>query len=112
MLEVASKVELDRQVGQYGRVLALFSSSRCPFCQRFVKVFDTHVTKCKVDLKVHVNMDDHNSPLWDEFNVDAVPTLILFENGTIKSQLDANLGVGLTEKQFTEWIKNITPQPM
>lgn len=107
MLEVASKVELDKQVSQYGCVLSLFSSSRCSFCQRFAKIFDTHVAGCSADLVVRVIMDDHDGPLWDEYNVDAVPTLIFFENGVIKSRLDAGSGVGLTEKQFIDWLKTI-----
>jgi thioredoxin-related protein len=108
MLEVASKAELTQQVnGSAKRVLALFSSSRCPFCQRFAKIFDTHIASCPVDLIVHVNMDDFNGPLWDEYNVDAIPTLIFFENGKIKNRLDAGSGVGLTEERFTQWIKTI-----
>jgi thiol-disulfide isomerase/thioredoxin len=107
MLEVTDKVELDNQVNQVKRVLALFSSSWCPFCQKFAKIFDMYVNSCKADLFVHVRMDDYNSPLWDEYNVDAVPTLIFFEDGAIKSRLDAGSGVGLEEKQFIDWIKTI-----
>ncbi|MCL2642342.1 MAG: thioredoxin family protein [Candidatus Bathyarchaeota archaeon] len=107
MLEVTCKAELDKQVCQYGRVLALFAASKCPFCKRFIPIFDTHITLCNVDLVLRVNMDDFHGPLWDEYNIDAVPTLIFFENGTIKNRLDAGSGVGLTEKQFTEWIKTL-----
>jgi thioredoxin-related protein len=107
MLKINNKSELDKQINQFKHVLALFSSSRFTFCQKFAKVFDAHVNSCKTDLLVHVSMDDHNSPLWDEYNVDAVPTLVFFENGTIKSRLDAGSGVGLDEKQFTNWIKTI-----
>jgi len=107
MLEVNTKVELTKQVSQAKRVLALFSSSRCPFCQRFAKFFDTHVDSCNADLIVRINMDDYNSPLWDEYNVDAVPTLMFFEAGTIKSRLNAGSGVGITENQFTEWLKTV-----
>jgi thioredoxin-related protein len=107
MLEINNKAELDKQVNQVKHVVALFSSSRCPFCQKFAKIFDTHVNSCKADLLVHVSMDDYDSPLWDEYNVDAVPTLIFFEDGAIKSRLDAGSGVGLDEKQFTDWIKTI-----
>jgi len=111
-IEVSSKVELDKQVSQHERVLAFFASLHCPFCQRFAKIFDTHITKCNIDLTVHVNMDDFNSPLWDQYNVNAIPTLILFENSIIKNRLNASSGTGLTEQQFTEWIKTInTPPP-
>jgi thioredoxin 1 len=110
MLEVNNKPDLTNQVNQNKRVLALFSSSWCPFCQRFAKAFTTNVDTCKVDLVLRVNMDDYDSPLWDEYDVDAVPTLILFENGEIKCRLDAGSGSGLNEKQFTDWIKTVNNQ--
>jgi len=105
MLEVSSIVELGEQVSKHGQVLAFFSSSMCPFCQRFTKIFNTHIDSYAVGLVVRVNMDDYNSPLWDEYAVDAVPTLLFFENGSIKSRLDADSGVGLTEDKFINWIK-------
>jgi thiol-disulfide isomerase/thioredoxin len=107
MLEVDSKVELDKQVSQHRRVLTLFTASHCPYCQRFAKIFNTYVADCNVDLVVRVNMDDFNGPLWDEYNVDAVPTLMVFEEGILKSRLDAGSGVGLTENQFVDWLKSL-----
>jgi len=110
MLEVNNKADLTKQLNQNKRVLALFSSSWCPFCQRFAKAFNANVANCKVDLILKVNMDDYDSPLWDEYDVDAVPTLILFENGQIKSRLDAGSGTSLNEKQFTDWTTKINNQ--
>jgi thioredoxin-like negative regulator of GroEL len=107
MLEVNGKAELDKLISQYKRVIALFSSSWCPFCQKFTKIFDTHINHCNVNLIVRVNMDDSNGPLWDEYKIDAVPTLILFENNAIKSRLDPESHVGITENQFTDWISTI-----
>jgi thioredoxin-related protein len=107
MLEVNNKTDLTRVLSQHKRVLALFSSSRCPFCQSFAKAFNANVAKCNVDLVLRVSMDDYDSPLWDEYNVEAVPTLILFENCEVKSRLDAGSGVGLKEKQFIDWLKTV-----
>jgi thioredoxin-related protein len=107
MLEVTSKVELVKQISKHARVLALFSSSWCPYCQKFTKIFNAHVTSINVNLVIHVNMNDYASPLWNEYAVVAVPTLIFFENNTIKSRLDAVSGEGLTENCFTNWIKTI-----
>ena len=106
MLELGSIAELDKQVSRYSRVLALFSASQCPFCQRFAKTFNVYVADCSIDLVVRVIMDDFNGPLWGEYNINAVPTLMFFENGTLKSRLDAVSGVGLTENQFVDWLKN------
>jgi len=107
MLAVNNKADLTKQLNQNKQVLALFSSSWCPFCQRFANAFNSNLSKCKFDLILLVNMNDYDSPLWDEYDVNAVPTLILFEKGEIKSRLDAGSGTGLNEKQFLDWLKTV-----
>jgi thioredoxin-like negative regulator of GroEL len=107
MQEVDNKIDLTKHLSQNKRVLALFSSSWCPFCQRFTGAFNKNVGNYKFDLILCVNLDDSNSPLWEEYSVEAVPTLILFENGEIVSRLDAGLGVGLNEKQLVDWLKRV-----
>jgi thioredoxin 1 len=110
MLEVDNKADLTKHICQNKRVLALFSSTWCPYCQGFARSFDANVASYKFDLVIRVNMDDYDSLLWDEYDVEAVPTLILFENGEIKDRLDAGSGVGLRESQFKEWLKTLNLQ--
>ncbi len=110
MLEVDNKADLTKQVCQNKRVLALFSSSWCPYCQSFARSFNANIASYKFDLVLLVNMDDYDSPLWDEYDVEAVPTVLLFENGEIKDRLDAGSGVGLRESQFKEWLKTVNTQ--
>ncbi len=107
MLEVDNKADLTKKLAENKKVLALFFSSWCPYCQGFIDVFNTNIVNYKFDLVLRVNLDDFDSPLWDEYSVGAVPTLILFENGEILSRLDAGFGVGLTEKQLKDWLKKI-----
>ncbi len=111
MLEVDNKADLTNQLTKNKRVLALFFASWCPYCQGFIDAFNANIVNYKFDLVLRVNVDDFDSPLWDEYSVDAVPTLILFENGKILSRLDAGFGVGLNEKQLVDWLKKIgTPK--
>jgi thioredoxin-like negative regulator of GroEL len=110
MIEVDNKADLTKQVCQNKRVLAVFISSWCPYCQSFSRTFNQNIAPYKFDLILRVNMDDYDSPLWDEYDVEAVPTLILFEDGEIKDRLDAGSGVGVREKQFKDWLQKINPQ--
>jgi thioredoxin 1 len=107
MQEVDNKIDLTKHLSQNKRVLALFSSSWCPFCQGFTSAFNKNIANYQFDLILCVSLDDSNSPLWEEYSVKAVPTLILFENGEIVSRLDAGLGVGLNERQLVDWLNNI-----
>ncbi len=107
MIEVDNQKDLQKQLTDKGKVLALFSASWCPHCQAFINAFNTNIANYKFDLVLRVNMDDYDSPLWDEYDVAAVPTVILFENGEVKNRLDAASGVGLKEKQLTDWLKKL-----
>jgi thioredoxin-like negative regulator of GroEL len=50
-------------------------------------------------------VDDDDNPLWDEYSIGAVPTVILFEEGKVCKKLDGRYGYGLSEKQLEEWLK-------
>lgn len=56
---------------------------------------------------LYVQIDDYNNPLWEEFSIDYVPTVVLFERGTVSSRLDGKSGRGLGEKEFSEWLARL-----
>ena len=53
---------------------------------------------------IHVLLDDYDNPLWDDYEIDAVPTVIFFEKGKISKRLDGRLGVGLSERELENWL--------
>jgi hypothetical protein len=59
------------------------------------------------DRVIRVYVDDYDNPLWEEFLLEAVPTVIFFENGKVVRRLDAGLGLGLDEKEFGKWLEKI-----
>lgn len=104
MKEVSEKRDLDLFLSQNKEVLALFCASWCPFCRSFFPSFDKEMPRHSFESIIRVYIDDDDNPLWDEYSLDAVPTVIFFENGKISRRLDARLGGGLSEKQFKEWL--------
>jgi thioredoxin 1 len=107
MLEVDNEADLTKQLEKNKKVLALFYASWCPYCQGFLNAFKANIVNYQFDLVMRVNLDDYDSPLWDDYSVEAVPTLILFENGEVCSRLDGGFGVGLNEKQLKDWLKKV-----
>ena len=105
MKRVDNKRDLDSYLGQNRRVLALFCSSWCPFCERFFTAFDRKVARSDFNEVLRVYLDDDDNPLWEDYSVESVPTVILFENGSVRRRLDGRLGEGLSEKQLVEWLK-------
>jgi thiol-disulfide isomerase/thioredoxin len=97
--------ELEEKMKQGKRVLVLFCASWCPFCQDFFPTFDKSVAKHVFDKVLRVYIDDDDNPLWEDYSIDSVPTVVLFEEGKVTRRLDAKLGFGLSEKSFIEWLK-------
>lgn len=79
-----------------GSVLALFYASWCPFCRAFLPVFESYEGKAKLPL-LKLQVDEEESPLWDEYSVEVVPTLLLFRDGKLAARADAKPHVGLKE---------------
>jgi thiol-disulfide isomerase/thioredoxin len=101
----SSKRDLIKSIKQCQRVLVLFCASWCPFCREFFPKFDRAVSKNSFDKVLRVYVDDDDNPLWEDYSLEAVPTAILFTNGEEASRLDAQLGFGLNEKAFVNWLR-------
>jgi thiol-disulfide isomerase/thioredoxin len=108
MIEVENKESFTEELNKNERVLALFYATWCPHCMRFVPAFKKKVTTFTGAEVVHVIIDDYDNPMWDDYEIDAVPTVILFEKGKIAKRLDGKFGVGLNEKQLVVWLEELT----
>ncbi len=104
MIRVDNREDLSCELKKCERVLALFYASWCPYCKTFLPVFSKSVEGFHMGTIVHVLLDDYDNTLWDEYEIDAVPTVIFFEKGKVSNRLDGTFGVGLGSKQFTEWL--------
>src|SRR5271157_2995680 len=107
MREIDNGEELNNVLEKTEKVLVLFYSSWCPYCTRFVPVFDKKIDKLQVESVIHVLLDDYDNPLWDTYDIEAVPTIIFFEKGKVSKRLDGRFGVGLNEKQFIVWLEEL-----
>ena len=62
-------------------VLVDFWAAWCPFCTKLAPHFEAVAGEMDGDVKfARINIDDEE-PLSDSFNVDTIPTLMLFRNG-------------------------------
>jgi thioredoxin 1 len=110
MIQVDNKQDLEIELGKNKKVIALFYSSWCPYCIRFLPIFKKKISVSAKTSVVEVLLDDDDNPLWVEYSVEAVPTIILFEDGEVCSRLDGRLGLGLSERQLDSWIEKIKNQ--
>jgi len=83
------------------RVIALFHASWCPFCIRFLPIFKKYA---EGKVQNFVIVQDDQETIADQYSVKVYPTVLFFEKGIISKRLDGVLGVGLDEKQMTEFV--------
>ena len=103
MIEVDNKQNLDTELKKNKKVLVLFYASWCPYCVNFVPSFDRKTVG--FGSVIHVLLNDYDNPLWDDYSISAVPTVIFFEEGKVCRRLDGKFGVGLSEKQLKVWLE-------
>src|SRR4030067_1825914 len=108
MIKVSDQKTLNVLLQQNRRVLVLFCASWCPLCRSFLSVFDKRIAKYSFDSIIRAYINDDDNPLWEDYSIEAVPTVILFEQAQAVRRLDAELGAGLSEKQFAEWLVKIS----
>jgi thiol-disulfide isomerase/thioredoxin len=107
MNRVDNKRELDKRLRENDRILALFCASWCPFCQSFFPVFEERVVSGDFGVVLRVYLDDYDNQLWTDYSIVSVPTVILFEQGTVSRRLDGEMGEGLSDKQLREWVEQL-----
>lgn len=82
------------------RALVLFHASWCPYCRAFAPTFEEAGAANSDWVPVEAVLDEDDNPLWDEFGIDVVPTLILFEGGRPAKRIAAHHGIGLTKNDL------------
>lgn len=101
-----SKVEVESNfkelVKSKTKAVVLFYASWCPFSQRFLPTFEK-LSKIRPEDCLRVVTDD-KPHLCEEYEVDVVPTVLIFENGDVKKRLDGAAGIGLNEKQLLDFV--------
>ena len=92
---------LPDEIRSKDRVYVLFYANWCPFCQRFLPVFEAY---SRSNPKECFSVDvDERPDLCEEYSVEYYPTVILFKKGKVHKRLDSKPGIGLSKKQLKEF---------
>ncbi len=98
-MEHVNPEEFDSKVLKSNKkIIVLFYTTWCPYCANFKPTFES--AKIETATKMESIIDEDENPLWDRFNIQSVPTMIVFQNGKIISRKDARKHVGLTKSDM------------
>ena len=90
------------------KTMVLFEMTVCPFCRIFQPRFLDFAAACSRDHDfLRVKLDDHGNPLWELYQIEAVPTVMVFSNGEIQSRLDSIPLRGISRKKWLEFQEKI-----
>ncbi len=99
MFETDSGKVLAAKIAKGGS-LVLFYASWCPDCARFMPTFDSLGSKTKLRL-LKAKIDADENPIWEDYKIEAVPTVVLFEDGKEKMRAEEN-SRGSCEKKLKQ----------
>ena len=81
--------------------LVLFYADWCPFCRSFKPIFESKEDPDDQNYRFYsVKLNEEENPLWDEFNIDLVPTIIAFEKDKMVARRNAKMGIGLSKSDI------------
>ncbi|MFH2108237.1 MAG: thioredoxin family protein [Chrysiogenia bacterium] len=90
------------------KTVILFEMTLCPFCRMFQSRFLDFAAACSRDHDfLRVKLDDHGNPLWERYQIETVPTVMVFSNGQIQSRLDSIPLRGISRKKWGEFQEKI-----
>ncbi|MDG6221532.1 MAG: thioredoxin family protein [Candidatus Thermoplasmatota archaeon] len=73
--------------------LVLFHATWCGFCRRFIPIFIAREKHSGLPF-VQVDISDEDAPVWDDYGIEVVPTLLIFKDGKIVDRVGGILGEG------------------
>src|SRR5512136_2358088 len=85
------------------RVFVLFYAPWCPFSRQFLPVFEEY---SKGNPKECMSLILEEEPeVFDDYEIEYYPTVIMFKKGKVHKRLDSEPGVGLNKKQLKDLIE-------
>ncbi|HEY8391122.1 MAG TPA: thioredoxin family protein [Capillibacterium sp.] len=100
-LTVTELSALETVINAKDRLLVLVYASWCPFCRRFLPVFEQYA-QGREDFWA---VQDDDEIVAEAYGVDCIPTVLFFEKGELTERLDGQLGIGLREEELAAFIE-------
>ncbi|MGI0085176.1 MAG: thioredoxin family protein, partial [Nitrososphaerales archaeon] len=95
--------ELEQEVLKSNKPsLVIFAAKWCGYCNRFLAIVDAYSPAQGAPQVFVVDTDNGDGSLWDEYEVNVVPTIILFQDGKQIFKKEGRFGAGLREADLEE----------
>ena len=73
----------------------------------FIPIFESALNAKAIPM-ASVDLSSYDNPLWEAFDIKAVPTVIFFRDGKSFFRKDGTLGLGLSKKDMEELLNQMS----
>ena len=107
LARVTSRDFANGKLNRSGVIVVMFYADWCPFCMAFKPTFEAFASKGHLDCG-EANISHYEDPLWEQFQIKVVPTLLAFRDGELIKRKDGVLYRGLSEADLDEITSGLT----
>jgi len=108
LIRLTSRDFVDRKLNRTGLVVVMFYADWCPFCMLFKPQFEDFAKKGNVDFGEY-NISHYEDPLWEQFQIKVVPSILVFKDGELVKRKDGRLFKGLRRSDLDELMSGLIP---
>lgn len=109
-VRVLSETALADRIERERPVMVLFYADWCPFSEASMPVFRQHSDEIDMEV-VAANLSHPEDPRWKEHDIETVPTLAVFADGTEQRRAAARRGQSLEEDDMLALEDKLEEEP-
>ena len=106
LIRLTSRDFVAGKCNRAGLIMVMFYTDWCPFCMTFKPQFEDFAKKGIVDCG-EANVSHYEDPLWEQFQIKVVPSILVFKNGEVAKRKDGQLFRGLDKSDPDELMSGL-----
>jgi thioredoxin 1 len=106
LIRLTSRDFVEGKLNRAGLIMVMFYADWCPFCMVFKPQFEKFAEKGNGDCGEY-NISHYEDPLWEQFQIKVVPSILVFKDGEIVKRKDGRLFRGLHKSDLDELMSGL-----
>jgi thiol-disulfide isomerase/thioredoxin len=92
---------VDGRLDRPGTYVVCFGATWCAPTRRFMPTFVAEKGSLPGTLAI-ADISDRNDPLWDVFRIRITPSIVVFQDGVVRTRVDGRRMFGITSRALSE----------
>jgi len=92
-----------------GTAVVCFGATWCPVTRRFLPRFLALNGRVRGTLMI-ADISDRDDPLWDVFHIRITPSILVFDDGALRTRIDGRRMIGITSAALARFEAQLSPR--